>query len=397
MAHPTGSEGAAPSNPSGSPQPSEPEISQLRQRIDRLQQVQQLTEQISVLEESIGLDAARHPKRRRDDSDSDRDGRDVNLERAIGTFTLRFTYRQRDEWLADLRRAFDSAPGKYRKPRRCINLAVSKMDSQCRPLWDRKVQRAYAEDPANAARIQADWDTFSQWTASLIRDAGHHEAAVAELVEDAAQGSSQHPRDFDNYLQSLEDQDPERKAQPASARFYYAKLTRPLRNKLKEQVATLPRTREGMVSLATRHWELLDAGSETNGGRTDPETVTNGHFVHFDDLGVTLESGDLREGTRNPRIQAPDYRARPAKRQPKDNGLAKQTIQAKEPKPSDQPKEAPSNLLRDPKLPAPHSDGIRYGRDGEAKPCLGCGSLYHWRSECPERQNGQKKNGNGKQ
>ncbi|KAI0022555.1 hypothetical protein F4780DRAFT_182288 [Xylariomycetidae sp. FL0641] len=157
MAQPTSSEGAAPSNPSGSPgpsqQPSKPEISQLRQRINRLQQVQQLTEQISVLKKSIGT--ARHSKRKRDDSDS-KGSQDVNLKRSIRTFTLRFTYRQRDEWLANLRRAFDSAPRKYRKPRRYINLAVSKIDSQCRPLWDRKVQRAHDEDPTNAARIQAD-------------------------------------------------------------------------------------------------------------------------------------------------------------------------------------------------------------------------------------------------
>ncbi|KAH8203873.1 hypothetical protein TruAng_001937 [Truncatella angustata] len=63
------------------------------------------------------------------------------------------------------------------------------------------------------------WVAFSQWTAGLIRDAGYCEAAIAELLEEAFQRPDQHPRDFDNYLQSLEDQDDDRRTAAVSARY----------------------------------------------------------------------------------------------------------------------------------------------------------------------------------
>lgn len=64
----------------------------------------------------------------------------------IEKFTLKNSLRKRDEWLADLHRAFEGDPRKFKKDFAKILLAQEYMDTDCRTRWKRH-QETLEETP----------------------------------------------------------------------------------------------------------------------------------------------------------------------------------------------------------------------------------------------------------
>jgi len=109
------------------------EEQQLRARAEQLERIKALRSQIRQLQaDSVETT----PTVGRRNSDSSGSSRDLKIKN-IDTFNLQCTLRKRDDWLADMKRAFDGAPKKFGKDKKKILFGLDNMDSECRARWDR--------------------------------------------------------------------------------------------------------------------------------------------------------------------------------------------------------------------------------------------------------------------
>jgi hypothetical protein len=160
----------------------------IRQRIQQLERIEALQAQAKEMTERMGLGPPKGSQRaaRRNSESSSSSGGDIRVKN-IGTFTTRYTFHKRDDWLADLRRAFEGARKRYRKDYKKILLALDHMDSDCRSRWDR-----YLDDQPRSQReeYRNSYSTFELWTLSLLRDAYNREPEIYKQLADLRQADT---------------------------------------------------------------------------------------------------------------------------------------------------------------------------------------------------------------
>ncbi|KAL3477939.1 hypothetical protein BJX99DRAFT_256908 [Aspergillus californicus] len=132
------------------------EIIQVRQRILALQ------EREAQLETALGL------KRRREDSSPPPERSKIEMPN-VKKFNLEFKRRDRQAWLADVRRDFQGAPWDYDDDTRRILHALSLMEPICRARWDRHLNEQVDVLKHPRPEIES-WSHFEEWTTSLTRD-----------------------------------------------------------------------------------------------------------------------------------------------------------------------------------------------------------------------------------
>jgi hypothetical protein len=244
------------------------DIQAAREKIARLEEYQALQRRIEQLEAEIQPQRERRStplRRQRSHSPSDRSGRDIKVQN-ISIFTLDFSLQRRLDWLFDLSLAFRGAPHKYRSDEKKIIAAIGYMDHFCRSRWHRHITEKTPEEQQDA---EASWDYFEQWTLTLIQNAATMEADVRELLEKAQQRVGQDPREFNAYLDTLEQHFP-RETERGRALTFYTKLTKELRDFIRAHNLHLPETRDEMVQTASMYWSL-----QGNRKRKDTESSSN--------------------------------------------------------------------------------------------------------------------------
>ena len=130
------------------------------------------------------------------------------------------------------------------------------MDLESRTRWGRYLAEQTEEMQQS---LSDDWNAFSEWTLSLIKEAGQMETYLTQQFDAARQREQQTPVQFHAYLDSLEKHLP-RAAERARAHIFYAKLRTDLRQQIAITNTHLPETQQGMVDLATQYWNVLYRG-----------------------------------------------------------------------------------------------------------------------------------------
>lgn len=230
-----------------------PEASQIATLEARIQQLQELVEATSRT-------PSRRRRRRSETDSSDSDDPEIKV-RNITRLATSSSYRHRDDWLSDLRRAFQGAPRRYKKDSRKILLAVDYMDADLRAKWG----RYEGESPT--------WRDFEKWSLEAL---GIDQLAqVCKALEKSCQRDDQSPAAFQNYLESLEGHLP-RDREDLRAYKFYAKLSLDIQGQIDRTSPVIPKTRQEIVILAQRFWEAnqregrLVGQRETWGPRETP-------------------------------------------------------------------------------------------------------------------------------
>ena len=150
-----------------------PRLAATNQRIQQLEELAALQTRVRELETLTSRDKThRRPRRDSDSSGS----QDLKVDNII-TLITSSTFRQRDDWLSDLQRAFKGAPRKFKKDTKKIFLALNYMDLESRTRWGRYLAEQTEEMQQS---LSDDWNAFSEWTLSLIKEAGQMETYLTQ-------------------------------------------------------------------------------------------------------------------------------------------------------------------------------------------------------------------------
>lgn len=218
-----------------------------RIRIRQLEELQEAEEKVRSLEQ-----ARRRQKKNRgsdDDGSASDGGRHVVKVKNLVTFEGNMTLRKREEWLADLARAFKGEKRKFRSGERRILLALEHMSADYRAKWASHVQ----DTPEESEAVEEDWDGFVEWSLSLLKEASIREPYLRRSLEKARQKEGQSPREFHTYLDSIEKQLAP-KPEQERAYFFFAKLLQSLQDHVNLHADRVPETRKEVVELTERYW-----------------------------------------------------------------------------------------------------------------------------------------------
>jgi len=157
--------------------------------------------------------------------------------------------RKWGDWKHDVQRVFDADPFIYRKqPWNKVLKALDYVDEYLKSLWTTHLTQ-HPDD-------EKDWDVFLQWTKRNIAQGLNSETTLYKQYQDAKQRPNQPPREFNNYLTSLE-RDLEHKTEKETAMAFYVRLDDDLRRQFDISNINLATTRSQMVDIAQRVWEGL--------------------------------------------------------------------------------------------------------------------------------------------
>ena len=223
-----------------------------REKQQEREKIEQLERCIQKLEKRLEQEPYIR-KRRYNDIESEEET--VKIEdKDITKYSTEFSLQQRLSWLANMRRNFEGAPKKYRTERQKILGALIYMDQTCKDQWDRHAQELIDN---NRRTDTQSWSYFQEWTYKILRSSMTSLTTVMVRLDRAHQGINQDPRDFDVYLNSLEqyfDREPERKR----VEIYFAKLQSTLRDKICDHhFGNLPATRDQLVAIASQYWSRM--------------------------------------------------------------------------------------------------------------------------------------------
>ena len=201
LVEPTNGQDDSEQSPKGSHTPVEDSLpDQLAATQARIKQLEELT---ALRKKADELQAAliRGVRQRQSlESGSEDDRSDIKIKN-ITVLTTNATFRKRDDWLNDLRRAFEGAPRKFRKDSKKILLANDNMDANCHARWDR-----YLDEQTDSRRksLAQDWNAFKEWSLTLIKEAANLQPHITLKIQNAMQRAEQSPTEFHAYLDSLE-------------------------------------------------------------------------------------------------------------------------------------------------------------------------------------------------
>ncbi|KAF4446785.1 RNA-directed DNA polymerase (Reverse transcriptase), partial [Fusarium austroafricanum] len=222
-------------------------------RVAQLEELKTLREKEKALTESLRglhhLDPGQKPRRSPCDSDSSSGG-EVRA-RNITKLTLPTNFQKREAWLNDLKRAFSGARRRYRRDYKKILLAEDNMDEEARERWTQHLAEIPDEQRAST---EGNWEAFTEWSLSLVKDAANREPLLMRQLVNAKQRENQSPQDFHHYLNSLEKNFP-RPSERERALSFYAKLLPRVQEHIDLHSRGIPDTREATLSLATRFWD----------------------------------------------------------------------------------------------------------------------------------------------
>jgi hypothetical protein len=272
------------------------------------------------------------PRRNSSGSDNSRDLPLPEVKPLRSTPTL----RRRDEWLSDLELAYEGAPKKFKAEKKRVLFAVQCLDPEPRAMWHAHLRDIPAKDrEAN----KTDLGYFQRWTLTLIKDAANREAMIADEFEEAKQRENQSPQEFHTYLSSLE-RHFERASEARRASIFFSKLDKGLKDRIKGSGKNIPSTRDEVVTLATRFWDL---------------TATKRKYT---------PSGESRPNKTN---QPPSYsRSRGARPGGRREGGRSRNQSSPNPYP-------------------PKGEGNPLGSDSKPLRCYQCNSTAHLLPACPDK------------
>jgi hypothetical protein len=166
--------------------------------------------------------------------------------------TLRHTasLRKWGDWKGDIQRVFNADPYIYSdNDQNKIITALDYVDDDLKSLWTSHLTECPDDDK--------DWNAFLQWSKRNIAQGLQSESTLYKQYQRAKQRSDQPPREFNNYLLSLErDLDP--KSEKEAAMAFYTRLDDDLQRQFDVNNIDLATTRSAMVDIAQRVWDGMN-------------------------------------------------------------------------------------------------------------------------------------------
>jgi hypothetical protein len=234
------------------------------------------TEQLQVLTDRIRVLVKARTGKRVNESTDDEDDRprkqraDHDLKyNNIKELKTGATLKAWSDWKIEIQRAFDASPYKYDNDRTKVIKALIHLHEDCKTMWNNHIRTA-PDDEYN-------WQAFSTWLDSTIRDQGNDEIKTQIEWSKARQRFDQTPWAFDAYLTSLE-REMEPKNERTRAMEFFSRLRPSLQRAIRlSGINPLPQTRQAMLSLATRMWEEIkhDEKDPRKKDLKKPEIKTN--------------------------------------------------------------------------------------------------------------------------
>lgn len=307
--------------------------------------IQQLQRRIHALE------AISSKRRRRHHGSSSESDKDLKIKN-ISQLKYPCTFRQRSEWLKDVKRAFEAAPRQLKKENKQILFALDHLDKEGRAKWDRFLDDK--EETGERSGYKNNWKKFEQWTETLLKDAANLEMQLSYEYNRAQQRENQSPIEFHNYLDSLEKQ-MDFKNDRERANNFLAKLDPDFNNHLRLQIAHPPETREDMVQTAERMWQPWKRlkVKDSRKGRYSEDHETPSKYRRYSNR-QEARGGQAERGRKN---WARGESETPRKTEEKEVGRSKRQLRIKE-----------------------------QGPEEEKRRCYSCGSTNHLIRDCPKKR-----------
>ncbi|OQE16552.1 hypothetical protein PENFLA_c027G03970 [Penicillium flavigenum] len=165
------------------------------------------------------------------------------IKRDVGKFEEDFGIKHREDWLNDLDALFKGAPKKYISGTQKILAATNYLCTTHKGKWVIH-ERKHPEDASN-------WEAFREWTKTLLRNSHNIVTDILIKFQEATMKPLQDPRNFETYLESLENHLP-KQGEEQRAQTLFMKLWKPLRDvMITTSNGTLPTTRDEMSKLAS--------------------------------------------------------------------------------------------------------------------------------------------------
>lgn len=166
---------------------------------ESLKQVQRRIIQLqSELFDASGRGTTRsRPRYRSPSSESEPD---LNSTRVI-VLHPNSSLQRRQLWLSDLQHVFRAAPKRHKSDERKIITAYGFLDRACR---QRLVLHINEKTPEAKRHAQTSWEYFANWTLTLVKNPPSYKADIARQRTKASQLPNQDPREFNTYLESME-------------------------------------------------------------------------------------------------------------------------------------------------------------------------------------------------
>jgi hypothetical protein len=229
------------------PEPQQSALDLLRARIAELEQEKTISDRINEERQAL----LNPPLRPRDS--------EIKLDSISHRLHPGSSLEQRTQWLDELDYLFEASPQRYATDKNKIAAGFFCVEAYHRAQWTNHKKTHFVD-------IQPTWSDFEDWSLEFIRGGRFTEADIAEKYHAARQRSDQDPRQFHNYLQSIENHMDFTEKQRAQA--YFAKLIQPLKKEIKALYQNeLPDNRTDMVTTAIRTWDSRDFGHQSNNTR----------------------------------------------------------------------------------------------------------------------------------
>lgn len=152
--------------------------------------------------------------------------------------------REHKDWTYDALNAFRLAPRKFHAGYKKVSWAAQFLRGTPKTLWNEH-ERTLPPDSL------IDWDYFSEFLLDQIEDPVNRELDALQAYEDAKQREGQTTATFNSYLLTLESQLPDLKSERERRNGLLTKLRPDIRAALNNLI-TIPQTRDGVVTTATR-------------------------------------------------------------------------------------------------------------------------------------------------
>jgi len=172
--------------------------------------------------------------------------------RTVQTLKHTASLRKWGDWKGDIQRVFNADPFIYSdNDVNKIITALDYVDEYLKSLWTSHLVERPGDDK--------DWNAFLEWSKRNIAQGLQSESTLYRQYQRARQRHDQPPREFNNYLISLE-RDLEPKTEKEAAMAFYTRLDDDLQQQFDINNIDLATTRSSMVDIAQRVWEGMNKG-----------------------------------------------------------------------------------------------------------------------------------------
>lgn len=291
--------------------------------------------------------------------------------------------QQYHRWISDLGRAHAAMPNSLGNDTRKVIHALENTEQDCRRDWDTHVTGLRSKHPGTSVEDHYVWDDFMEFTKNFQRDPNNSTGTITDALNNAYQKIDQSPREFNQYLETLEFERLPLRPEEDRADLFLSRLEPWFRAFIRtNNINHLPQTRHEMVQLAQATFVGLPKSLRST--RRSEIKSPDQHKPLFDKKPRTEANSSKNHKTDNrfpSRYQPAVTRGDSGRR----SNTSPRTRTNDKPNSSTNNRRSTTKSTTDNKSYTPPGEVNPLSADGKPKTCYACGSDRHYSNECPDK------------